>query len=131
MTSGTNQAGLIVKAGKPIGIEDGGTVMEYLNAVIPVIRKTNPSRTLGVGGPGLNECHQLEQYVTPEYLTYKLEDGTGFEDDGNIIGLFHMYHPMKFTHWIMGLDKVPGWQDEVRERCHTRWHGRRDGGSLS
>lgn len=119
--------GLMVKDGKPIGIEDGGTAMEYLNAVIPVVRKTNPTRTLGVGGPGLNECHQLEQYVTPEYLPYRLEDGTGFEDDGNIIGLVHMHHPMKFTHWILGLDKAQGWQDEVREALahtvawSTRW----------
>jgi len=119
--------GLMVKDGKPIGIEDGGTAMEYLNAVIPVVRKTNPTRTLGVGGPGLNECHQLEQYVTPEYLPYRLEDGTGFEDDGNIIGLVHMYHPMKFTHWILGLDRAQGWQDEVREALahtvawSTRW----------
>jgi len=41
----------MVKDGKPIGIADGGTAMEYLNAVIPVVRKTNPTRTLGVGGP--------------------------------------------------------------------------------
>lgn len=48
--------GLMVKDGRPIGIEDGGTAMEYLNAVIPIIRKTNPSRTLGIGGRGLNGC---------------------------------------------------------------------------
>jgi len=109
-------AGLIVNAGKPRGIKDGGMVMEYLNEVIPIIRKTNPGRTLGIGGPGLNGCRELEQFVTPEYLTYKLEDGTGFEDDNNIIGMFHMYHPHKFTHWILGLDKVPGWEDGVREQ---------------
>ena len=109
-------AGLLVKNGKPQGIKDGETVMEYLNAVIPIIRKTNPSRTLGIGGPGMNGCRELEQYVTPKYLTYRLEDGTGFEDDSNIIGVFHMYHPQKFTHWIMGLDRFPGWKDEVREQ---------------
>jgi len=110
-------AGLIVGGpGGFQGIKDGETVMEYLNAVIPVLRKTNPSRTLGIGGPGLNGCRELEQFVTPEYLTYKLADGTGFEDDDNIIGLIHMYHPQRFTHWIMGLDRVPGWKDEVREQ---------------
>jgi hypothetical protein len=110
-------AGLIVGGpGGFQGIKDGETVMEYLNAVIPVLRKTNPSRTLGIGGPGLNGCRELEQFVTPEYLTYKLEDGTGFEDDNNIIGMFHMYDPHKFTHWILGLDGVPGWKDEVREQ---------------
>ena len=109
-------AGLLVQDGKPVGIEDGETAMAYLNAAIPVIRKTNPGRTLGIGGPGLNGCRELEQFVTPEYLTYTLEDGTGFEGDNNIIGMFHMYHPHKFTHWILGLDKVPGWKDEVRQQ---------------
>jgi len=109
-------AGLLVKNGKPYGIKDGETVMEYLNAVIPIIRKTNPSRTLGIGGPGLNGCRELEQFVTPQYLTYKLEDGTGFEDDINIIGMFHMYHPGTFTHWIKSLDQFPTWKEEVREQ---------------
>jgi hypothetical protein len=63
----------------------------------------------------LNGCRELPQFVTPDYLTYKLEDGTGFEDDTNIIGIFHMYQPHKFTHWTLGLDTVPGWKDEVRE----------------
>ncbi len=109
-------AGLIVGPGGIQGIKDGETVMEYLNAAIPIIRKTNPGRTLGIGGPGLNGCRELEQFVTPEYLTYKLEDGTGFEDDTNIIGIFHMYQPHKFTHWTLGLGAVPGWKDEVREQ---------------
>jgi len=109
-------AGLVVKPGGVQGLKDGKTVMEYLNAVIPVIRKTNPGRTIAVGGPGFNGRHELEEFVTPVYLTYKLEDGSGFEDDTNIIGIFHMYQPHKFTHWILGLDKVPGWKEEVREQ---------------
>jgi len=112
--------GLIVKPGGILGLKDGKTVMQYFNAAIPAIRKTNPRRTLAVGGPGFNGRRELKQFVTPEYLTYKLEDGTGFEDDTNIIGVFHMYHPYRFTHWIAGLDKVPGWTDEVRkELSHT------------
>jgi len=109
-------AGLIVKPGGTQGIKDGKTVMQYLNAAIPIIRKTNPQRTLGIGGPGFNGCRELEQFVTPEYLTYKLEDGTGFEDDTNIIGIFHMYQPHRFTHWTSGLDKVPGWKGKVRQQ---------------
>lgn len=108
--------GLIVENGKPQGIDDGAMAMKYLNAAIPIVRKTNPTRTLGLGGPGLNGCRELEEFVTPEYLTYELEDGTGFEDDTSIIGLSHMYHPHKFTHWTLGLDAVPGWRDEVREQ---------------
>ena len=109
-------AGLVIKPGEIQGLKDGKTVMEYLNAAIPVIRKTNPGRTLAVGGPGFNGCRELQQFVTPEYLTYKLEDGTGFEDDTNIIGIFHTYQPHKFTHWTSGLDEVAGWKDEVREQ---------------
>ncbi len=47
-------AGLLVQNGKFLGIKDGGMVMEYLNEVIPVIRKSNPNRVLGIAGPGLN-----------------------------------------------------------------------------
>ncbi len=109
-------AGLIVQPGGIQGIKDGKTVMEYLNAAIPSIRKTNPDRTLGIGGPGFNGGRELAQFVTPEYLTYRLEDGSGFADDTNIIGIFHMYQPHKFTHGTSGLDEVLGWQDEVREQ---------------
>jgi len=27
-----------------------------------------------------------------------------------------MYQPHRFTHWTLGLDKVPGWKDEVKEQ---------------
>ena len=109
-------AGLIVEPGGIQGIKDGKTVMEYLNAAIPIIRKTNPDRILGIGGPGFNGGRELEEFVTPEYLTYRLEDGSGFADDTNIIGIFHMYQPHKFTHGTLGLDEVLGWKDEVREQ---------------
>ena len=109
-------AGLIVQPGGIQGIKDGKTVMEYLNAAIPIIRKTNPDRILGIGGPGFNGGRDLEEFVTPKYLTYRLEDGSGFADDTNIIGIFHMYQPHKFTHGTSGLDEVPRWQDAVREQ---------------
>ncbi|MDP6544601.1 MAG: cellulase family glycosylhydrolase [Phycisphaerae bacterium] len=109
-------AGLVVKPGAIQGLKDGKTVMKYLNAVVPIIRKTNPGRILAIGGPGFNGGRELKEFVTPKYLTYKLKDGTGFEDDTNIIGIFHTYQPHKFTHWTLGLDKVPGWKDEVRQQ---------------
>ncbi|TWU40655.1 cellulase family glycosylhydrolase [Novipirellula artificiosorum] len=109
-------AGLLLKDGKPVGIKDDKTAMEYLNAAIPVIRKTNPNRILGIGSPGLNGCLELEQFVTPEHLTYKLEDGSGFKNDDGLIGLFHMYHPHAFTHWTQKLDALPRWKEEVREQ---------------
>ena len=109
-------AGLIVKPEGTHGLKDGKTVMEYLNAAIPIIRKTNARRSLAIGGPGFNGCRELKEFVTPEYLTYRLEDGTGVEDDKNIIGIFHMYQPHKFTHWTLGLNEVPVWKDEVKEQ---------------
>lgn len=106
---------LIVQDGKHSGIADGKTVMQYLNSAISVIRATNPERIIGIGGPGLNGGIDLEEFVTPEYLTYKLEDGSGFEDDNHIIGLFHMYYPHTFTHWTFRLNQVSGWEEGVSE----------------
>jgi endoglucanase len=108
-------AGLFVSNGESQGIDDPELVMNYLDTVIPVIRKISPGRILGIGGPGLNGGRELAQYLTPQYLSYKLEDGTGFAEDSLIIGLFHMYHPSSFTHWITSLASFPGWEDEVRE----------------
>ena len=121
-------AGLFVKPGERHGLKDGGTVMKYLNAAIPVIRKTNPNRVLAIGGPGLNGARELEKYVTPMHLTYQLEDGTGFEDDANMVGVFHMYHPHGFTHWNTSLNDLPTWRSEIKdlmshaERWSARWN---------
>jgi len=109
-------AGLIVQPGGVEGIRDGEAVMEYLDAAIPIIRETNPDRPLGIGGPGFNEGRELEEFVSPEYLTYRLEDGSGFAEDANIIGIFHLYQPHEFTHGTSGLDEVPRWKDQVREQ---------------
>ena|GEM_PF-1632340 len=109
-------AGLSVKPGGTHGLKVGKTVMEYLNAAIPVIRKTNSRRMLAIGGPGFNGGRELKEFVTPKYLTYRLKDRTGFKDDTNIIGIFHMYQPHKFTHWIVGLNKVPTWKDELKKQ---------------
>lgn len=121
-------AGLFVKPGQRHGLEDGGAVMKYLNAAIPVIRKTNPNRLLAIGGPGLNGALELEEYVTPMHLTYQLENGTGFEDDANTLGVFHMYHPYGFTHWNTSLNDLPNWRGEIKslmshaERWSARWN---------
>ncbi|MEM7477750.1 MAG: cellulase family glycosylhydrolase [Planctomycetota bacterium] len=120
-------AGLFVEPGQQHALKDGGTVMKYLNAAIPVIRKTNPNRVLAIGGPGFNGARELEEYVTPMHLTYQLDDGTGFEDDANTVGVFHMYHPDGFTHWNTSLNDLPNWRSEVKtlmshaDRWSARW----------
>ncbi len=99
---------------EPSGLTDT-TAMKFLNAVIPAIRKSNPNRLLGIGSPGLNECKKLYEYVNPEYLTYTIDDSSGFEEDENLMGIVHMYYPYPITHWTGTLNNSPGWQDEVSQ----------------
>lgn len=98
-----------------IGIEDKDRAMELINAAIPAIRKSNPNRILAIGGPGLNEAENLIHYVTPEYLDYQLEDGSGFKEDQNIVGVFHMYLPYYFSHYHSSHLNV-GWKDIVTNK---------------
>ena len=73
-------------------------VMSWLGACIVAIRETNPSRLILVGGPSFNQVEFLTGYVTPEYLDYRLPDGTGFLEDQYLAGKFHTYDPMQWTH---------------------------------
>ncbi len=52
--------------------------------VIPIIRKTNPSRKLILGGYPWNSLESMEQVSWPE--------------DPNLIATFHYYGPHNFTH---------------------------------
>jgi hypothetical protein len=54
----------------------------------------------------------LTEYVTLEYVSYKLEDGTGFAEDPNIWGVFHCYHPKVVTH---------GASDQDINKDHPDW----------
>ena len=109
-------AGLIVEPGGIQGIKDGKTVMEYLNAAIPIIRTTNPDRTLGIGGPGFNGGRELEEFVTPEYLTYRLEDGSGFvADECKKHNIGWMYYCAGFNNqWAFNiLNTEDGWNQDA------------------
>jgi len=111
------------------GIKDNDVVSDWYNSVIPEIRKTNPTRILLLGGPHFNEIELGVKYLTSEHLTYKLEDGTGFADDKNILGAFHHYVPggvavpqgkyvrlRNFPNWkteiTQGLDQVVNWSEK-------------------
>jgi hypothetical protein len=98
-----------------VGLRDKDRAMKLINAAIPAIRKSNPNRILAIGGPGFNEAENLTQYVTPEYLDYQLEDYSGFEEDRNIVGVFHMYLPYYFSHYHGSYLKA-GWKDIVRRK---------------
>lgn len=66
---------------------------EALAAVLPVIRASNPQRTLIVGGAQWNSRNMLETLALPP-------------DDRNLIATFHYYEPMEVTHqgaeWVSG-----------------------------
>ena len=101
-------------AGHPDGKE--AETMEWYSACIQEVRRSNPARLLAVGGPHFNGVKLLTEYVTPEYLSYKLKDGSGFCDDPNIWGVFHCYHPRGFTHGAKDQDinrDHPGWREEI------------------
>jgi len=101
-------------AGHPDGKE--AETMEWYSACIQEIRRSNPTRLLAVGGPHFNGVELLTEYVTPEYLSYTLEDGTGFADDPNIWGVFHCYHPKPFTHGAIDQDinrDHPDWRESI------------------
>ncbi|MEM1068917.1 MAG: cellulase family glycosylhydrolase [Planctomycetota bacterium] len=121
-------AGLATESDGAGSLSDGKTAMRFLNAVIPVIRATNRTRFLAIGGPGFNGASELQEFVTPTYLSYKLKDGTGFEDDDRMIGVFHLYHPYGFSHWTTSLKELPTWQAETEalineaERWSEQWN---------
>jgi len=101
-------------AGHPDGRE--AETMEWYSACIQEIRRSNPTRLIAVGGPHYNGVQLLTEYVTPEYLSYTLEDGTGFADDPNIRGVFHCYHPKPFTHSAIDQDinkDHPDWNETI------------------
>jgi len=102
---------------EPLGskVSDRKTVLQWYNAAIPAIRKTSRARTLLIGGPDWNQAEMLS-YLTTDYLTYKLPDGSGFAEDKYIIGACHYYLPMPFTHSngvLTSLGKYPSWKEGV------------------
>ncbi|MBI9104871.1 MAG: cellulase family glycosylhydrolase [Spirochaetales bacterium] len=101
-------------AGHPDGEE--AETMKWYGECIKEIRKSNPTRLLAVGGPHYNGVKLLTNYVTPEHLDYKLEDGSGFSDDPNIWGVFHCYNPPAFTHASKDQDlnkDYPDWREQI------------------
>ncbi len=76
------------------------------NAAIAVIRETNPTRSIIVGGASFNSIADLETYPFP--------------DDPNLVATFHSYEPFEFTH--QGADFLPNpplagrpWNQQVDE----------------
>jgi endoglucanase len=75
---------------------------EFLSEVLPIIRATNPTRTLVIGPPYWNSIDHLDDLVLPE-------------DDRNIIVTVHYYQPMRFTH------QGAPWQKETVHLSGVTW----------
>jgi len=108
---------------EPLGskVSDRKTVLQWYNAAIPAIRRTSAARTIIIGGPDWNQAEML-RYLTPDYFSYKLPDGTGFAEDKHIIGACHYYLPMPFTHSngvLTPLSKYPSWKGDATKSLDT------------
>ncbi len=97
-------------------MRDDPLVMEWISAGVTAIRQVSPKRIVLVGGPQYMQPEFLSKYVTPDYLTYKLPDGSGFAQDRYIIGACHMYEPWAYTmpHGkLVTLNDLPDWKKQV------------------
>lgn len=85
---------------------------DFLDAAIPVIRETNPTRNLIVGPVSWNNTNALPQLQLP--------------DDDNLIVTVHFYEPFMFTHqgaeWVNGADAWLGteWFGTEAEQAFVR-----------
>lgn len=95
--------------------EEAKVVMDWIGEAVVAIRATNPTRVLAIGGMGHNNVRYIK-YVSSEYLDYKLPDDSGFDEDKNIWGVFHLYVPSGWSHSgkPVSLNQVnPDWRNEV------------------
>jgi endoglucanase len=98
-------------------LKDNAEVMRWINAAIAAIREVSPRRVLLVGGPQFMQS-QFLSHVTPEHLTYRLPDGSGFAGDKHLIGAFHMYEPHNYTMpkgKLVTLADLPRWKEQITE----------------
>ena len=77
---------------------------EYLKEGLAVVRATNPTRAVIVGGGSWNSIDGLQGLVLPE-------------NDRNLIATVHYYTPMEFTH------QGAPWAGEHKDRSGVRWNG--------
>ncbi|MFB3924166.1 MAG: glycoside hydrolase family 5 protein [Terriglobia bacterium] len=75
---------------------------QWLSEVLPIIRATNPTRTLVIGPPFWNSIEHLDEMKLPE-------------DDRNIIVTVHYYQPMRFTH------QGARWNKETAQLSGITW----------
>jgi endoglucanase len=89
---------------EPHGSIDAAKWNAMLGELIPLVRKTNPTRTLVIGPVEWNSFRQLDTLQLPE-------------NDRHIIVTFHYYEPMRFTH--QGASWVPEYAHVSGVTCCT------------
>jgi endoglucanase len=77
---------------------------DYLKEGLAVVRATNPTRVVVVGGGRWNSIDGLQTLVLPE-------------GDRNLIATVHYYTPMEFTH------QGAPWNEETKSLSGVRWTG--------
>ena len=92
---------------EPNGKIDADIWNGWLPDLISLVRETNPTRNIIVGGVGWNSPDQLP--------TLKLPD-----TDRHIIATFHYYTPMEFTH------QGASWVSSTQNLRGVRWTGTAD-----
>jgi len=77
---------------------------DYLKEGLAVVRATNPTRVVILGGGRWNSIDGLQTLVLPE-------------DDRNLIATVHYYTPMEFTH------QGAPWNAENKDKSGVLWTG--------
>jgi endoglucanase len=80
----------------------------YIKEVLPIVRQSNPDRTILIG-PGDNN-------IVSHLKTLKIPEG-----DRNIIVTIHYYFPLKFTH--QGADWLTKPESDPKTWLGTKWTG--------
>jgi endoglucanase len=94
---------------EPNGKLDGPRWNDLIAKTLPVVRASNPTRTVVIGPAVWNSIGTLSQLVLPE-------------DDRHLLVTVHFYDPMTFTHqgasWVEGSDHWLGntWQGTDAEK---------------
>ncbi|GAB3264689.1 glycoside hydrolase family 5 protein [Chitinimonas naiadis] len=99
---------------EPMGKLDDTRWNAAIAALIPLIRQSNPDRTLIVGGTDWNGYRKLATLRLPE-------------TDRNLIASFHYYEPMEVSHqganWVAGADAWLGTSWSARPAEMARLNG--------
>jgi endoglucanase len=88
---------------EPTGNLDSDSWNAVLTEVLPIVRASNPDRTILIGGFPYNSIDALETLDLPA--------------DDNLVAVFHFYDPFEFTH------QGASWVENSGQWTGTSWRG--------